>query len=163
MEPMPPTRFVPEIPHAQLQFENVFVAEDAILPGDGYTTYVKPFRTVEDLHVNAAILAYLVREARRLSWPQTWVERAVSALISLKAISGENASSPATHIALAGTLAIGAGLIGEAEAFWEAEAAAPDPASDRWKRDRELLKVAGSARELRTARAWVRLKSGTAS
>ena len=33
----------------------------------------------------------------------------------------------------------------------------------RWRRDRELLKVAGSAREQRTKRAWERLRSGTAS
>ena len=31
---MPPKRFVPEVPHAQLQFENLRVAESALLLGE---------------------------------------------------------------------------------------------------------------------------------
>lgn len=161
LQRMPDTRFVPEVPHAQLQFENVNVTQDALLPGDGYDRYLKPFRTVEDIYVNAAILAYLLREARRLSWPESWIERTISLLIFLQELSKAIPSAPETHIALAGTLAIGGGLITELEAY--REAAAPDPAAGRWKRDRELLKVASSARELRATRAWERLKSGIAS
>lgn len=159
IETMPATRFVPEVPHAQLRFENVQLQDAALLPGDGYDLYVKPFRTVEDIHVNAAILAYLVREARRLAWPDTWVERCCSLLLSLEKLAGENPRSPETHLALAGALAIGGGLIGEAEAFWQA--AAPDPAAERWQRDRELLKVAAGIRAQRAKRAWERVKSGT--
>ncbi|MEK6245756.1 MAG: acyl-CoA dehydrogenase family protein [Pseudomonadota bacterium] len=156
IESMPPTKFVPEVPHAQLQFENVKIAESEILPGDGYTKYVKPFRTVEDIHVNAAIVAYLVREARRLDWPKHWIERAAALLASLQELSRASPSAPETHITLAGALAIGGGLIAETDAFWEA--AASDPAAQRWQRDRALLKVASSARELRTARAWENLR-----
>ena len=78
---MPATKFVPEVPHAQLQFENLKVKEAEILPGDGYDQYVKPFRTVEDIHVQAAVLSYLMREGQRLSWPQHWLER-LSALLA---------------------------------------------------------------------------------
>ncbi|MEW6690621.1 MAG: acyl-CoA dehydrogenase family protein, partial [Pseudomonadota bacterium] len=158
IEEMPPTKFVPEVPHARLRFENVSVKGEDLLPGDGYDSYVKPFRTVEDLHVNAAILAYLVREARRLGWRQDWIERAVTALFALERLSGEDPSAPATHIALAGTLAITSTLFQESESFWNDAGA--DPAAQRWRRDRELLKVAGSAREARTARAWERLGVG---
>lgn len=156
IEAMPPTKFVPEVPHAQLKFENVNIAEAEMLPGDGYVDYVKPFRTVEDIHVNAAILAYLVREARRLGWPDTWVERCCSLLLSLEKLAAENPNSPETHLALAGALAIGGGLIGEAEAFWQA--AAPDTAAERWQRDRELLKVAAGIRAQRAKRAWENLR-----
>ncbi|HUN67730.1 MAG TPA: acyl-CoA dehydrogenase family protein [Burkholderiales bacterium] len=156
VQAMPQTRFVPEVPHAQLQFENLKVAETEILPGDGYAAYVKPFRTVEDIYVNAAILAYLVREARRLGWPDGWVERCCSLLLLLEKLAGENPNSPETHLALAGALAISAGLMGETEDFWKA--AAPDPAGERWQRDRELLKVAGGLRAQRTARAWENLR-----
>lgn len=156
IETMAPTKFVPEVPHAQLRFENVAVAADAILPGDGYDSYVKPFRTVEDLHVNAAILAYLVREARRLAWPRNWVERTVAVLFALQTLSGEDPSSSTTHLALAGALSIGSELLKESEPLWSN--AASDPAAQRWRRDRELLKVAGGAREQRSARAWERLK-----
>jgi hypothetical protein len=157
---MPPTKFVPEVPHAQLKFENLKIADTAILSGDGYTKYVKPFRTVEDIHVNAAIVSYLSREAHRLDWPKNWIERAAALLASLQELSRANPSVPETHVTLAGALAIGGGLISETDAFWEA--AASDPAAERWQRDRELLKVASSARELRTTRAWERLKSGIA-
>lgn len=157
IESMPPTKFVPEVPHATLQFENVNVPGDALLPGDGYANYVKPFRTVEDIYVNAAILAYLVREARRLAWPEQWIERTVSVLVLLEELSKAQPSIPETHIALAGALAISSGLTGETEAFWDA--AASDPAAQRWQRDRELLKIAGGIRAQRTGRAWERLRS----
>jgi acyl-CoA dehydrogenase len=152
IESMPATRFVPEVPHARLQFENIELKNESLLPGDGYDRYVKPFRTVEDIYVNAAILAYLVREARRLGWPENWIERCISVLYGLQELSGENPNPPETHIALAGALAVGAQLIGETEAFWET--AASDPAAERWKRDRELLTVAGGSRAQRTKRAW---------
>jgi alkylation response protein AidB-like acyl-CoA dehydrogenase len=156
IEEMPPTRFVPEVPHAKLKFENVAVAEDDLLAGDGYDLYVRPFRTVEDLHVHAAILAYLVREARRLKWREAWIERALALLFSLQNLSVKDPSTPETHVAVAGALATGAGLIEESETYWKAAGA--DPTAKRWQRDRDLLKVAGGIREQRTKRAWERLR-----
>ena len=154
IQSMPATKFVPEVPHAQLQFENVKV--DALLPGDGYDLYVKPFRTVEDIHVQAAVLAYLMREAQRLSWPEHWIERLSALLAALSTLSNMPASHAETHIGLAGALAISAGLIEECEAFWLKSAS--NPAALRWQRDRELLTVAGKAREQRTKRAWEKLR-----
>lgn len=161
VQPMPATRFVPEVPHAQVRFEDVQVPAEALLPGDGYQAYVKPFRTVEDIHVNAAVLAYLVREARRLGWPAPWIERAAALLYALRALAAEDPSAPATHVALAGALALGTGLISEAETFWKD--CAGDVAAERWNRDRELLSVASSARAQRRVRAWERLGTGAAA
>jgi alkylation response protein AidB-like acyl-CoA dehydrogenase len=156
IESMPATKFVPEVPHAQLHFSDLRIKESELLPGDGYADYVKPFRTIEDVHVQAAVLAYLMREGQRLSWPQGWLERLSALLAALGKIADMPASHAETHIALAGALAIGAGLIAETDAFWQA--AASDPAAERWIRDRELLKVAGRAREQRTRRAWETLR-----
>ena len=156
IESMPPTKFVPEVPHARLQFEELRIEEAQILPGDGYDAYVKPFRTVEDIHVQAAVLSYLMREGQRLGWPQDWLERLSALIAALGKLSDMPASHAETHIALAGALAIGASLIGETEEFWKRSAT--DPAALRWARDRELLKVAGSAREQRTKRAWEALR-----
>lgn len=145
-------RFIPEVAHAEVHFERVLVDAQDLLEGDGYARYVKPFRSIEDLHVHAATLAYLLREARRLAWPRTWVERAFAALHAFAALAPLDASAPATHIALAGALDMGAALVREADACW---AAAPeDPACLRWTRDRALLAVASSARVKRIARAW---------
>jgi alkylation response protein AidB-like acyl-CoA dehydrogenase len=152
-------RFIPEVAHAEVRFENVLVAEQDLLDGDGYARYIKPFRTIEDLHVHAAVMAYLLREALRLAWPRAWVERALAAVHALAAIAQLDASSPATHIALAGALEIGAALTGEADTCWEG--AVDDPASLRWKRDRALLSVASSARAQRLERAWENLYPNT--
>jgi len=157
---MPEISFIPEVAHAEVQFERVLVAEHEVLEGDGYSRYVKPFRTIEDLHVHAATLAYLLREARRLAWPRAWVERAFAALHALVAIAQLDPSSPATHIALAGALNLGAALVGEADACWAA--AGDDAASLRWTRDRALLAVAGSARVKRLERAWDQLGAAAA-
>jgi acyl-CoA dehydrogenase len=154
IQSMPATKFVPEVPHAQLKFANVKV--DALLPGDGYDLYVKPFRTVEDIHVQAAILSYLMREAQRLAWPEHWIERLSALLAALATLSNMPASHAETHIGLAGALRISAELIEEAEAFWLKSAA--EPAALRWRRDKALLQVAGKARELRTQRAWENLR-----
>ena len=76
---MPPTRFVPEVPHAQVLMQDLRVSASALLPHDGYDAYVKPFRTIEDLHVTLAVLAYLLREARVRHWPaastRSWLRR----------------------------------------------------------------------------------------
>lgn len=154
VEAMPETRFVPEVPHAQLRFEDVAVANDALLGGDAYDAYVKPFRTVEDLHVNAAVMAYLLREARRLGWPRAWIERTLAHLEALRALAARDASSPATHLALAGALGNAATLLTEADHHWAGSN--DDVAASRWARDRELLATASKVREARTQRAWER-------
>jgi hypothetical protein len=154
---MPPAKFVPEVPHAQLHFENLRIRETEILEGDGYDRYVKPFRTVEDIHVQAAVLSYLMREGQRFAWPQGWLERLAALLAALGRIADMPATEPETHVALAGALTIGAQLVGETEAFWPSAGA--DPAALRWQRDRELLQIAGRAREQRIRRAWERLRA----
>lgn len=149
---MPPTKFVPEIPHAQLQFENLRLAQGDFLPGDGHADYVKPFRTVEDIYVNAAVLAYLVREARRLAWPREWSERCISNLYCLQTLAAEPPSAPATHVGLAGALACAAELLTLADGHWNRTPG--DAAAGRWTRDRALFSVAAKARTARTERAW---------
>lgn len=79
--------FVPEIPHAEILFERVEVREEDLLPGDGYKQYIKPFRTVEDIHVHAALLGYLVRVVRQYDWPLSFLERACALIAALRALA----------------------------------------------------------------------------
>ncbi|HSW13810.1 MAG TPA: acyl-CoA dehydrogenase family protein [Solimonas sp.] len=158
IEPMADTPFVPEVPHASLRFEDVRVAAGDLLPGDGYLRYVKPFRTVEDIHVQAAVLAYLLREARRLHWPREWIERAMAQLLSLEAVAGLPSLASSTHVALAGVLAGVAALVAEADRHWRVDET--DEAAVRWCRDRALFTVAAAQRDKRTERAWERLADG---
>ncbi|HMO46048.1 MAG TPA: acyl-CoA dehydrogenase family protein [Rubrivivax sp.] len=154
---MPETRFVPEVPHARVQLDGVALDDAALLPGDGYERYVKPFRTIEDIHVTLAVLAYLLREARQRRWPAGFAERLCALLVTLAALSAAAADAPAAHVALAGALALAHALYDEAGTLW---ALTPgDPAAQRWQRDAALFAVAGSARSQRSARAWQRLQA----
>ena len=155
LQPMPPTRFVPEVPHAQLLMHDVRVNAGALLPHDGYDAYVKPFRTIEDVHVTLAVLAYLLREGRARCWPAAYHEQVVAVLSLLSQLASEDARAASMHIALAGALRIAHRLYGDALPLWAA--AGNDPAAQRWQRDAALFEVAGSAREQRAERAWQRL------
>lgn len=156
LTPMGATRFVPEVPHARVQFDAVRLPAAALLPGDGYTDCVKPFRTLEDTHVTAAVLACLLREARARAWPAALRERLVATLTALVAVAAGDAGSPVTHVVLEGALRWAHQLYDEAGAQW-AEAA--DDAGARWQRDAALFSVAGTARAQRAARAWQRLSN----
>ncbi len=127
------------------------VAADAVLPGDGYSGYVKPFRTVEDAHVHAALLGYLIGVARRHDLPRELIERLVATALAARHVALADATSNHVHIALAGVLGQSAQLVGEVERGWE-EAAGDE--WTRWQRDRPLLQVASAARASRRKAAW---------
>jgi hypothetical protein len=152
---------VPEVPHAQLRLNGVHVAEAALLPGDGYDNCVKPFRTIEDVHVTLAVLAYLLRESRARRWPPAFTGEVVAAIGLLQQIAQDDVGAAATHVALAGALRVAHRLYSEVSALW---AAVPDdPAAQRWQRDLPLFEVAGAARAQRAARAWERLSGDPAA
>jgi acyl-CoA dehydrogenase len=159
--PMKEMPFVPELPHASVSLRGVIVDEAAVLLGDGYDHYVKPFRTVEDIHVIGAALGHVVRELRRRlssagdeAATHAAVERALAAIAALSSLSDAPALSASTHVALAGALAIGK----EAVLAYDALVAdATDPVAERFRRDRTLLGVAGSARAKRLEKAWAAL------
>ena len=161
--PMPATRFVPEVPHARVQLDGVRIEPAALLPGDGHDAYVKPFRSIEDTHVTLAVLAYLLREARQRRWPADFAERLSAMLVLLADLARPAIEMPATaavdgaatHVALAGALALAHALYAEASGLWAT--AGDDPAAQRWVRDMALFGVAGTARQQRALRAWQQL------
>lgn len=154
LSPMPDTGFVPEVPHARVGFAAVELDPDCLLPGDGYDGYVKPFRTVEDSHVTAALLAYLLAEGRRRDWPRAWCERAIATLLTLATVAAMDPRAAPTHLALAGALGCAHALFDEGGVLFARDPR--DPAARRWARDAALLRIATAAREQRAARAWER-------
>ncbi|MBD8505050.1 acyl-CoA dehydrogenase family protein [Hoyosella sp. G463] len=150
----PPLPMVPELPHGEVQLEEVQLNEAHgadVLDGDGYTRYVKPFRTIEDIHATAAVLGWLLRIARESEWPRDIQEQLVATIVALRAISGGDPASPAVHIALAGALASAAHAIEKLEPLW----ADADPGvAAMWQRDKALLGIAGRARAARLDTAW---------
>ncbi|HEU0034010.1 MAG TPA: acyl-CoA dehydrogenase family protein [Kofleriaceae bacterium] len=143
--------FVPEIRHAEVTLDRVAVRADDLLPGDGYDRYLKPFRTVEDLHVHGALLGYLVGVAHRHGLPRELVERLLAAIVTTRVLAAEDSRAATTHVVLAGLLATVTPLVGDVEAAWSATGG---DEWQRWQRDRGLLQVAGRARAARREAAW---------
>ncbi|HSD91006.1 MAG TPA: acyl-CoA dehydrogenase family protein [Kofleriaceae bacterium] len=150
------TPFVPEIPHAEVELDRVAVRPDDLLPGDGYADYVKPFRTVEDAHVHAALLGYLVGVARRHELGRELIERLLATVMAIRGVALADPRSPTVHLALAGAITQSAQLVTEIEREWEES---DDDEWKRWQRDRALLRVAGAARVARRDRAWQELSA----
>ncbi|MFC9874511.1 acyl-CoA dehydrogenase family protein [Nocardia salmonicida] len=148
VSPLPALPFAPEIPHAGVTFD---AAPGEVLPGDGYTDYLKPFRTVEDLHVVAAVLGQLIRVARLSQWPAEPVEQLLALFAAVRGVGSDDPSSPGVHIALGGLFDRLTALRAELEPLW----APVDPeVRKRWERDVPLLGVAGKVRAARLATAW---------
>lgn len=157
-EAMPSPPFVPEIPHGEVFLESVAVADDELLPGDGYLRYVKPFRTIEDLHVNAGVLGYLLGAAGRHGARQSLSERILCAIVCVRGLAAEDPSAAAPHLALAGLLALVRPLVDELVAHLGSLSGADAAAEHaRLLRDLALLAVAAKAREQRRVNAWALL------
>jgi hypothetical protein len=149
LEPRAALPFAPEIGHAKLKLCAVRVADDELLPGDGYDDLLKPFRTIEDAHVLAAAVGWAIGVGATSGWERGWTERALATLACLRAIGQAEPSSPSTHLALAGALDLARSLL--AGAAWDK---APEPTRTRWERDRPLLDVARQVRAARLEAAW---------
>jgi acyl-CoA dehydrogenase len=146
-----PFPVAPEIPHAKITFDGVAVSEDDVLPGDGYDRYLKPFRTIEDVHVLAALLAYVGVPARRHAWPREVFEELAALLVAVHGLSDLDPSARETHVALGGVFARVKHVLVSTEPHW---AAAGEQARARWERDKGLLAVADNARRARLEAAW---------
>ncbi len=143
-------KFLPEISHGTVRFDEVKVDESWVLPGDGYLQYVKPFRTYEDVFVLSSILAYRLREGLG-NWDQTIIERHVELLMAMSQLSQSQLMLPQAHIALSACRRSMMQLIEDSDALFKASNLS---AYEAWQRDKPLLKVAIKAHEKRTESAW---------
>jgi hypothetical protein len=155
----PPTKFIPEVVHGGAVFNQVELPSNRLLPGDGHQRYVKPFRTLEDIHIGAAVLAYLVRCGREFDWPRSVTENNLALIGSMQALSSLDPSQPATHLALTGILTQLQHSYDAVDTCWANSANAVEAAT-RWNRDRALFDIAKKTRQTRADRAWGALSSG---
>ncbi len=93
----PPLPFAPELPHALVRLRGVVVDDADVLPGDGYDDYLKPFRTLEDTHVLAATVGYLIGVARAHGFDRGIVTELSSLAASLVDLAARPPSEPLTH------------------------------------------------------------------
>ncbi|HUS64427.1 MAG TPA: acyl-CoA dehydrogenase family protein [Kofleriaceae bacterium] len=147
VRPLPPTPFAPEIPHCAVALRGVAVAPGERLPGDGYDDLLKPFRTVEDIHVVGAITGYLCAALSRAAAPPDHAEELATVAAALLALGAADPRAAATHRALGGALAALERALARAGPHLAGDAA--------WQRDRPILQVASKVRvaRLEAARA----------
>ena len=149
---LPTLPFIPLVSHGKVILDNVEVGQADILSGDGYSNYVKPFRTYEDLHVLAAILGFRLGEAIESRWGDDSIQAHLPLILSLQALSSlMPLQSPAAHISLAACREELKRLIALFDDRFEAN---DSSAYIDWKRDKLLLSVANKANEIRTNNAW---------
>lgn len=147
--------FIPEISHGELDLNKVRLSESQILPGDGYTDYIKPFRTLEDIHVTSAVLGYLFRTGCVFNWPNHVNSQILSILSGIKYVSLENPLDITLHILLGGISSIFESFVKSLDPYWKLT---DSKTESRWNRDKKLLMIAGKAREKRLSSAWSHYK-----
>ncbi|WP_194788938.1 acyl-CoA dehydrogenase [Pseudomonas sp. UFMG81] len=148
LEALPTLPLMPEVGHGRLVMDG---AACELLAGDGWDDYVKPFRSLEDLYVLAALVGWLHGVAQECGWPQGVRLRLVGLLAACAEGSRQCADSVACHLLLGGLFAQFASLRGEID---QALAAGPAQWAQLWQRDQGLLALATAARDKRLAKAW---------
>ncbi|MDN6858751.1 acyl-CoA dehydrogenase [Pseudomonas sp. CAN2814] len=149
LEALPALPLMPDIPHARLLLDGAHCER---LPGDGWEAYSKPFRTLEDTHVLAAVCAWLYGLALEHQWPTELNMRLTGVLAGCAEVSRQPAGQPETHLLLAGVFSQFESLAAPLDAAFaagDAELAAV------WRRDKGVLAIAGSARAKRLEKAKV--------
>ncbi|MCQ4300080.1 acyl-CoA dehydrogenase [Pseudomonas songnenensis] len=138
---------VPDIAHGRLRLEG---AVGTRLPGDGWGDYVKPFRTHEDIHVLAALTAWLYGVALQEGWPRSLMLRLLGVLGGAAEVARQPAGEPASHLLLAAVLEQFATLQPELDA---AISASEGACAVLWQRDRAVLGLAREAQARRLQQA----------
>ncbi len=122
-----------------------------MLPGDGYSDYIKPFRTVEDLHISAGVLGYLFKTACCYDWGTDIKERILGCIASVRNLVLNNPASPWVHIVTGDVLKQIKELFTHLEPLWETVGG---QIKDAWDRDKILMTIADKARNIRLKTAW---------
>jgi acyl-CoA dehydrogenase len=155
VEPGEPRRqgVVPELPHCEVTFNDVPVASEQVLEGDGYRDHARPFRLREDIFVTGCTLAFLLAQGHLAGWPTPWRQRCIAVVVTLGECAALSATDTRTEVFTAGTLALAGEVIEAADRLW---ADHESPAGERWRRDKPILGGGKEARRQRAVAAWAR-------
>ncbi|EIK98088.1 hypothetical protein PMM47T1_02444 [Pseudomonas sp. M47T1] len=152
LEPLPPIALMPEISHSRLHLDSALCER---LAGDGWDAYVKPFRSLEDLYVLSAMLAWLYACGQDHAWPKSLQLRLLGLLGSCAEATRQCPDAAASHVLLAGIFEQFAALSADLEQAFEA---GPEALASTWQRDRGLLTLASGARNKRLEKALQTLR-----
>ncbi len=148
--------FLAALPHGRARFEAVEVASSMIAPGDGWTAYARPFRTLEDVHVQAAVAAHVAAEALRRDWPAALVASLAGCLARLAQCAQYAPDDAHGHLLLA---AAERELQQAAAQVNELVAGADDAFARDWRANHLLVALAAPARAARLAKAMAVLRA----
>lgn len=151
VENLPALPLMPDVSHARMHLQDVHCER---LAGDGWDAYVKPFRSIEDVHVLAALTAWQYGVARECAWPQELQLKLLALLAGCAEVARQNPAAAVTHFLLAGLFEQQAALRQELE---QAFSNGPEHWAGLWQRDRNLLAVAAGARAKRLEKALLTL------
>lgn len=151
IEPLPTLAAMPDISHARVQLCDT---PCQCLAGDGWSDYVKPFRTLEDTLVLAAVVAWLYGVAQRCQWSPALGLSLVGVLAGCAQVHQGHASAATTHVLLAGVFAQFEQLRAPID---QAFAAGPEHWQQLWTRHQAILGIARKAREARLSKALTSL------
>lgn len=155
LEALPSLPLMPDIGHARLHLQQV---QSERLAGDGWADYVKPFRSIEDVHVLAAVSAWLYGLGVDCHWPEALQLRLLALLAGCAEVARHCPKAATTHLLLAGLFAQQQALGSELDAAF---AAGPAHWAALWQRDKGLLQIASGARTQRLERARQLLSAAT--
>jgi hypothetical protein len=147
VEVLPALPLMPDISHGRLHLNGAHCER---LPGDGWEAYVKPFRTLEDTHVLAALTAWLFGVGQDSAWPQSLQLQLLGLLAGCAEVARQSPSAASSHLMLAGLFAQFDSLRAELDGAF---AAGDAHWAQLWQRDKGLLSIAGSARSKRLQKA----------
>ncbi|CAN7460565.1 acyl-CoA dehydrogenase [Pseudomonas sp. LjRoot71] len=147
IETLPALPLMPDVSHGRLHLQGAHCER---LPGDGWDAYVKPFRTLEDTHVLAALTAWLFGVGQESAWPQALQLRLLGLLAGCAEVARQCPGAAASHLLLAGLFAQFDSLRTDLDSAF---AAGDAHWANLWQRDKGLLAIAGSARSKRLQKA----------
>ncbi|MCP4756407.1 MAG: acyl-CoA dehydrogenase [Proteobacteria bacterium] len=151
INPMKDLPYIPEISHGTVSLEEVEIADAQLLPGDGYSEYVKPFRTIEDLYILAAVTGYQFRAACEFGWPRELKEQLLASLACIRTLAVADPNAAQVHIALAGLRKQMNLLAVDLDPLWKET---PETTKNAWERDKGLTNISVKAQSQRLETAW---------
>ncbi|CAD5105970.1 acyl-CoA dehydrogenase middle domain-containing protein [Zestomonas carbonaria] len=147
IEILPALPLMPDISHGRLYLDGAHCER---LAGDGWDDYVKPFRSLEDLHVLCAVTAWQYGIADEHGWPQELRLQLLGLLAGCAEVARQPVRAAASHVLLGGLYAQQVALLSQIDAAF---AAGPAELASVWQRDQRLLDVASGARSKRLEKA----------
>lgn len=149
LDVFPALPFIPEIKHGSLLLSEVAVPEESVFEGEGYESYVRPFRWCEDLCVFAASFGYLCAVALTVGNRKV-MHRLVLLSATLLSLDPK-VDDEASHMVFAGLQEV---FLEMRPGLSDMMVQAGTEINDMWLRDLKLFDVANAARKKRAEMAW---------